>query len=156
VPFEELTGTRDLTFSRWHRSLPRDCTWIDIDSCHYCHYCRSPLALFELVRSADEDSLTESCRRKTASITECIGLRLKIPVFKIAYTGTPLQCAAVMRVGHPDVSIMRPNELARFIDEFHDCDFCRQKRGGRFKIRNSRGNPISADSKQEKAHDHRA
>ena len=88
MPLQEITGTRDLTFSRWHRSLPHDCTWIDIDCCHYCKYCRSLLALFELVRSPDELSLVESCRRKTVAITERVGLRLGIPVFKIAYSGT--------------------------------------------------------------------
>ncbi len=136
MPHEERTGTRDLTFSRWHRTLPHDCSWIDIDSCHYCHYCQSLLALFELVRSPDEESLVDSCRRKAASITERIGLGLRIPVFKIAYTGSPLQSAAVMRIGRPDVQIMQPDELAAFIDAIHDCSFCREKRGGRFRGQN--------------------
>ena len=96
MPLEEMTGVRDLTFSTWHRSLPDDCTWIDIDCCHYCRCCHSLLALFELVRSPDEWTLEEACRRKTVAITDRVGLRLGIPVFKIAYTGTPLQSAAVM------------------------------------------------------------
>ena len=66
----ELTGKRDLTFSAWHRgSVPKDCSWIDIDCCHYCHYCSSLLALFELVRCRPE-SLEEACRHKVAAITE--------------------------------------------------------------------------------------
>ena len=136
MPLEERTGTRDLTFSRWHRTLPTDCTWIDIDCCHYCHYCQSLLALFELVRSPDGESLIESCRRKTASITERVGIGLKIPVFKIAYTGSPLESAAVMRVGRPEVQILSPDELASFIECLHDCEFCRKHRGGRFRKRN--------------------
>jgi len=134
MSLEEITGTRDLTFSTWHRShLPPDCTWIDIDCCHFCHYCNSLLALFELVRSPDEASLIESCRRKAASITERVGLGLGIPVFKIAYAGAPLRSAAVMRVGCPQVRVMQLGELARMIDEIHDCEFCRQHQGGRFK-----------------------
>ncbi|MCB9926417.1 MAG: hypothetical protein H6822_29995 [Planctomycetaceae bacterium] len=133
MPLEEITGTRDLTFSRWHRSLPADCSWIDIDCCHYCQYCNSLLALFELVRCPDETDLAESCRRKIAAITERVGRRLEIPVFKIAYTGEPLQAAAVMRVNESKVLVMQPSELARFINQLHDCEFCRRHRGGRFK-----------------------
>ena len=133
MPLQELTGVRDLTFSRWHRSLPDDCTWIDIDSCHYCRYCNSLLALFELVRSQDEWSLVEDCRRKTASITRRVGIRLGIPAFKIAYTGEPLMHAAVMEVGRPQVDLMTADELGRFIDNLHNCEFCRQYAGGRFK-----------------------
>jgi hypothetical protein len=135
LPREEITGTRDLTFSTWHRTLPHDCTWIDIDSCHYCHYCNSLLGLFELVRSPDRSSLVDSCRRKVAAITERIGFRLKLPAFKIAYTGSPLEAAAVMRIGQPNVLTVEPHELARFINELHDCEFCQQHRGGRFKAR---------------------
>ena len=133
MPLEEITGTRDLTFSRWHRSLPADCTWIDIDCCHYCHYCNSLLALFELVRCTDELVLVERCRRKSAAITERLGIKAEIPVYKIAYTGTPLQRAAVMQLGNPEVLIMQNDELARFIARIHDCKFCREHCGGRFR-----------------------
>jgi hypothetical protein len=133
MPLEELTGLRDLTFSRWHRSLPDDCSWIDIDCCHYCRYCNSLLALFELVRSPDEFSLEVRCRQKVASITGRVGYRLQIPVFKIAYTGEPLEAAAVMQVGKPEVLVMQADELAAFINQLHDCEFCRTHGGGRFK-----------------------
>lgn len=132
---QEVTGTRDLSFSRWHRTLPDDCTWIDIDSCHYCRYCSSLLALFELVQCEDEWSLEEACRRKIASITHRVGIRLGIPVFKIAHTGRPLRKAAVMEVGQPGINLMESHELAKFIDALHDCDFCRKHSGGRFKRR---------------------
>jgi hypothetical protein len=134
MALEELTGKRDLTFSRWHReNLPDDCSWIDIDSCHYCHYCNSLLALFELVHSPDQDSLEETCRRKVASITDRLGVRAKVPVFKIAYTGLPLEAAAVMRVGHPSIDILNERELVKFIDGIHDCEFCQSRQSGRFK-----------------------
>lgn len=133
MPLQELTGRRDLTFSAWHRAhLPADCTWIDIDCCHYCRYCSSLLAVMELVRSPDADSLIADCRRKTAAIAGRVGIRLKIPVFKIAYTGEPLAAAAVMRVGRPEVQQMTPDDLARFIDRLHDCEFCRTHHNGRF------------------------
>ena len=133
MPLEEITGQRDLTFSAWHRGLPADCTWIDIDCCHYCRYCTSLLALFELVRSPDRWSLEESCRRKVVAIAERVGLRAGIPVFKVAYTGAPLQAAAVIRVGEPAVTVMSAEQLAQWIDRLHDCEFCRRHAGGRFK-----------------------
>ena len=134
MPLQELTGVRDLTFSRWHRSLPDDCTWIDIDACHYCRYCNSLLGLFELVRSPDEWSLEESCRRKVASITHRLATRADIPTYKIAYTGEPLMHAAVMEVGRPQVDLMTADELGRFIDNLHNCEFCRRHVSGRFSL----------------------
>lgn len=132
MPLEERTGTRDLSFSRWHRTLPDDCTWIDIDCCHFCHYCGSLLAVFELVHGPDEESLIEVCRRKSATITERIGLRLGIPAFKVAYTGDPLNAAAVIELGTNRKHLMLADELAEFINDIHNCDFCRRHRGGRF------------------------
>ena len=113
--------------------MPDDCSWIDIDCCHYCKYCWSLLALFELVRCQDAESLEATCQRKTASITERVGLRLQIPVYKISYRGEPLKMAAVQLVGKPEVTVMTPDQLAEFIDSIHDCEFCRKNRGGRFK-----------------------
>lgn len=135
MPLEEITGTRDLTFSTWHRTLPPDCTWIDIDCCHYCRYCSSLLALFELVRSPDAESLAEACLRKPAAITERLAIRLAIPAYKVAYTGTPLAAAAVMRLGETTVQVLTAHQLAQFIDEIHNCAFCRSHRNGRFAIR---------------------
>ena len=136
MPLEELTGIRDLTFSRWHRTLPQDCTWVDIDCCHYCNYCGTLLAVFELVRSPGEESLIEACRRKPAAVTQRLGNLSKIPAFKIAWTGTPLTAAAVMRLGTPGIDVMTAGQLAQFIDAIHDCEFCRRHRGGRFAVTN--------------------
>ena len=136
MALKEITGVRDLTFSKWHRkNLPDDCSWIDIDCCHYCKHCLSLLALFELVRSPDEWSIEDVCRRKRAFITERVGFRLDIPVFKIAYTGEPMRLAAVMRMGKPAIEVMSVEQLAEWIDRLHDCEFCRRHKNGRFKRR---------------------
>ena len=45
---QERSGARDLTFSRWHRTLPDFCTCIDLDFLEYCRKCRAPLALIEI------------------------------------------------------------------------------------------------------------
>ena len=133
MSLQEITGLRDLTYSHWHRTEVReDCSWVDIDSCHYCKYCLSILCFFELVRSPDEYSLEEVCRRKVASMTERVGIRVGVPSFKIAYTGTPLSGAAVMKLGQHDIWRRTPAQLAQFIDELHNCAFCRERRNGRW------------------------
>lgn len=51
----ERYGTRDLTFSNWHRTaLPDYCSVIDLDFLEYCHRCRKPLALIELARDVGQ------------------------------------------------------------------------------------------------------
>lgn len=134
MSLQEITGERDLTFSDWHRppTLPEDCSWIDIDCCQFCKYCQSPLALIELTKCSDRDDLESRCRRKVASMTERIGIKLGIPVFKIAHWGVPLEVAAIQRVGRPEIVIYNSEKLAKFIDRIHDCDFCHQHRSGRF------------------------
>lgn len=139
MSLREITGERDLTFSEWHRNhLPEDCSWIDIDCCQFCKYCQSPLALIELTKCCDRDDLEERCRRKVAAITERIGIKLNIPVFKIAHWGVPLELAAIQRVGQPEIVLYDVEGLTEFIDRLHDCEFCREHRSGRFAKRSSK------------------
>jgi hypothetical protein len=138
MTLDEITGQRDLTFSRWHRNLPTDCTWIDIDCCHYCHYCHTPLALFELVRVDCGLSMVDACRRKVASITHRVGVRLGVPVYKIAYVPKEpegIQAAAIMRVGHPEIKKVTAEGLATFVNAVHDCQWCHAHSGGRFQMK---------------------
>lgn len=44
----ERTGDRDLTFSKWHRTLSDDCTVIDVDFAEYCNRCKRVLAVIEI------------------------------------------------------------------------------------------------------------
>ncbi|QDU39693.1 hypothetical protein Mal4_40390 [Maioricimonas rarisocia] len=135
MPLQERTGLRDLTFSAWHRppTLPGDCSWIDIDCCQFCDYCNSPLALFELVWAGNAECLKEVCQRKVATITQLLAVRLSIPAYKIAYTGTDtIDAAALQKLGAPAIQVLTPGELAEFIDRLHDCEFCKKHRSGRF------------------------
>lgn len=47
MSLKERYGTRDLTYSTWHRTLPNHISYIDIDCCEYCNFCKAPLALIE-------------------------------------------------------------------------------------------------------------
>ena len=46
----ERDGTRDLTFSLWHRTLSDDCRAIDVDFAEYCNRCKRILAVIETAR----------------------------------------------------------------------------------------------------------
>ena len=43
----ERYGTRDLSYSHWHRHLSRRCTYMDIDGAEYCYKCKQTLLLVE-------------------------------------------------------------------------------------------------------------
>lgn len=54
---DERYGTRDLTFSRWHRyALSDRVTAIDLDLMEYCRRCRMPLCLIETARDVGQDA----------------------------------------------------------------------------------------------------
>lgn len=72
----EITGVRDLTFSRWHRTLSDDFTYIDLDYVAYCRRCRSPLALIEM--STDPN--------KTFTVTRKLAEAAGIQAWLLIYT----------------------------------------------------------------------
>lgn len=52
---DERYGSRDLTFSRWHRyALADRVTAIDLDMIEYCQRCRMPLCLIETARDVGQ------------------------------------------------------------------------------------------------------
>lgn len=82
----ERTGTRDLTYSRWHRtkSLSRyvgqrpafECGLIDIDWCEYCRRCNEPLALVEMMRGP---------RPKEAPVMTVLAEKAGVPAYSLSY-----------------------------------------------------------------------
>jgi len=59
----EITGTRDLAYSHWHRGHwgghpDASCTYSDVDGLEYCAKCAEPLMLVETA-IGDEDTLKE-------------------------------------------------------------------------------------------------
>lgn len=75
----ERYGTRDLTFSGWHRTLPDYCTAIDLDFLEYCQKCRHPLALIELARDVGQ-------AHKPTTVMENLAKKAGIPAFLIMYS----------------------------------------------------------------------
>ena len=74
----ERWGTRDMTFSAWHRTLPDWCTAIDLDFLEYCQRCREPLALIELAQDVGQGF-------KATAVMEALSRRSGVPSFLILY-----------------------------------------------------------------------
>jgi len=77
----ERYGTRDLTYSNWHRHFIDDdhADYVDIDSCEYCHYCKAPLALIEVSRDVGQS-------HKTATVLRMLGRKANLPAWVVLYT----------------------------------------------------------------------
>jgi hypothetical protein len=83
----ERTGKRSLLYSAWHRSrsIARfigsrrawALTYIDIDCCEYCPWCRQPLALIETARGETAP--------KEARVSTVLGQMAGVPVYSVAY-----------------------------------------------------------------------
>lgn len=86
MPETERNGTRDLTYSEWHRtkSLGRyvgqraayECSTIDIDWCEYCRRCGEPLALLEM---------TCGSKPKHAPVMTRLAKRADVPGYSLSY-----------------------------------------------------------------------
>lgn len=78
MSLKEITGTRDLTYSGWHRSLSRHCTYIDLDCLEYCVYCHELLALIETAMDTGKGD-------KGTFITRTVAEKLGIPAYLVYY-----------------------------------------------------------------------
>jgi hypothetical protein len=70
---DERFGTRDLTFSRWHRyTLGDDAAMIDLDGLGYCDRCKAPLYVIEATRDVGQVKVTTVAER-TAMLLNATG-----------------------------------------------------------------------------------
>jgi hypothetical protein len=73
----ERTGHRSLTYSAWHRTLPDDWPYIDIDACEYCAQCLTPLLLLEVTY--------DTGRWKPARVLGALAARARVPALVLYY-----------------------------------------------------------------------
>lgn len=76
--WERYEGSRDRTFSRWHRKLPNRCTAIDLDFMEYCDKCKMPLALIELAQDVGQKNKPTTILKQLARVSG-------VPAFLIFY-----------------------------------------------------------------------
>lgn len=104
MSMHERTGTRDLTYSRWHRqsSIKRYLTarqaallmMVDVDCVEYCAHCKDPLVIVETQRSSNTP--------KEASMCVNLGRRLDVPVYSVSYWSSE---------GSDDIDVFRIRQL---------------------------------------------
>jgi len=143
---DERYGSRDLTFSTWHRyALADRVTAIDLDLIEYCQRCRMPLCLIESARDVGQASKPTAVLRELAQIANVVALC-------ILYTpdGTICTCKSGRRIIgcthgvsafrlrriHPidePFETWQPFELAAWLTQLHDNHeeiACRYRRAG--------------------------
>lgn len=76
----ELTGQRDLTYSRWHRTLPRWCWMVDLDSIEWRSE-RGIVALIELARY----EATVYKKKFQLKVLKELARQAKIPAYLVLY-----------------------------------------------------------------------
>lgn len=117
----ERTGTRDLTFSAWHRTLRPDLHWIDVDHVAYCARCKEILYVAEIC--------FDNGQYKTTTVTRQLAGRLAVPALLIRYRKDEdgaLTEFVVQRVAPEfgDPVVVAPDVLADWFEKQHDDHVC--------------------------------
>ena len=76
----EKTGERDLTYSRWHRTLPNYCYMIDLDSIEW----RPDRGIVALIETCRGESTVFRKKFQLKVIRE-IANKLKVPCYLVIY-----------------------------------------------------------------------
>lgn len=117
----ERTGTRDLTFSRWHRTLRPDLHWIDVDHVAYCARCKRILYIAEIC--------FDNGQYKATTVTRKLANGLGVPGLLIRYRkddADELKEFVITKIA-PTFSApvtVAPPALAEWFERQHDDHVC--------------------------------
>lgn len=119
----ERFGTRDLTYSKWHREQLEDAiTYIDIDAAEYCQRCRRPLALIELARDVGQSHKTVTVIRNLARLA---GIAAYLVLYKLDGNGEIERFrVTTIEPRRGAESVMAPADFANLLRALrvsHDC-----------------------------------
>lgn len=112
---EEIYGTRDRTYSAWHRRMStgrfvgiekaQTLAMIDLDASLYVEYddrTKEPLALVETAKDVGQ--------YKPATVTRNLALRADLPAYIVLYT--PAECPNPADPNWPDIASFRCRQIA--------------------------------------------
>ena len=123
----EITGRRDLTYSRWRRQVSGyDLTYVDVDACEYCCDCFTPLALIETAIDRGREYKSTRVMRRLAEMAG-------IPAYRVFYTkqGDTITMFRVRQVS-PEYDTkeytMTPAEYEQFLRSLRNNHECRVRR----------------------------
>lgn len=115
---DERTAWRDRAYSAWHRSLPYDLDFLDLDWVEYCHKCKRRLAVYELC--ADIEQIN-----KVAYITKGVADALRVPGFIVLYEAKDdlVQRFRVRRITDPVTTwkLLSPSDWASQLVALRTC-----------------------------------
>lgn len=123
----ERHGSRDLSFSRWHRQALREfadneaagaaCGMIDVDCLEFCARCGMNLFLVEVARDVGQS-------RKATTQLERLAMSANLPAYCVLYTPTDDECPFDRRCRNPTcrhgISRFRVRQVAPLIGEWTD------------------------------------
>ena len=126
---EERYGTRDLSYSAWHRKQGYDLPYIDIDGVEYCRACNEPLALIETAQDVGQ-------KRKATTVTCRLAERAGLPAYLVFYSPGDHAKVTKFRVAQvwptreePRVmTVMRYKAMLRELRAEHTCNGAPVKR----------------------------
>lgn len=124
---QEKYGTRDLTYSKWHRTLDDELTYIDLDCIEYCADCKHPLVLIELARDVGQSYKATTVMRNLAS-------KAGLPAYLVFYRVSngdlgPIDLFRVKQVSptfDQEQRKMTPDEYSQFLRSFRGQHQCRK------------------------------
>lgn len=123
MALRERFGERDLTYSRWHRSLDPRLHFIDIDSVEYCHRCKQPLVLIELAKDIGQ-------RNKATTVLQRLAAMANLPAYLVFYLaaedGSGVVRLRVRQVwpAYGEEVMMTPEEYERWLWGFRLAHTC--------------------------------
>lgn len=118
----ERTGIRDLTYSRWHRSLDDNLTAVDVDFVEYCSACGEPLALLETTRDDGRNS-------KPTSVLRALARRANMPAYLLFYSASPAGAVTCFRLRQvwpqwSALSSLTPGEFRAWLQRLREQHAC--------------------------------
>ena len=113
----EHTGKRDLTFHRWHRTLPPDCYMVDLD----CIEWRSEKGIVALIELARHTAIVYKKKFQCKIIKE-LATKAQIPAYLVLYNGDltyfeVYDLLSANKVTECDKQIMNQKEFRVFIQK---------------------------------------
>lgn len=125
--WENNDGSRDQSYSKWHRRLDGDLAMMDLDALEFCSKDKQPLAAFELSFDVGQ--------WKPTTVLRHLGDRLGIPAYLILYRrdeegefSGPLRVRRVSPDEQQSFEEWALDHLERLIRDIHEsCPFCNEQ-----------------------------
>lgn len=120
---QEQRGTRDMTYSVWHRSLPWELSFLDIDWIERCDVCKRILCLYELAIDNGQDDKAGYATARLAKMAE-------LKSYVVLYTPGPGHSITSFRVRQltPEASAFAERTPGQWVEFLRRLRWCHPAR----------------------------